>query len=219
MQFFVDSDDVQAIAELADIGMVDGVTTNPMILARTQGDPRARIAAICQIVSTSVSVEVMASEYEQMLKEAAQWRELGPQITIKLPMSWQGLRACRTMSKQNIPVNMTLCFSPTQALMAAKAGAAYVSPFVGRLDDVGQDGMGMVDTICQIFSQYPDITTQVLVASVRSPQHVIQAGLCGADIVTANPQLLRSLVEHPLSDLGIAKFESAWEKAYGSSKK
>ncbi|MBS0235824.1 MAG: fructose-6-phosphate aldolase [Proteobacteria bacterium] len=211
MQFFVDSDDIEAIVELFELGIVDGVTTNPLVFARSGRDPRKAIAEICELVKTSVSIEVIASQYNAMLNEAQSWLDMGfgSQITIKLPITMEGLRACKTLISRGIMVNMTLCFSPTQAMLAAKAGATYVSIFMGRLDDIGHNGIELVRTVCDMFNHYPEINTQVLAASIRHQGHIIGAAKAGADVITASPHILRSLVTHPLTAKGVIEFEQA----------
>lgn len=211
MLFFVDSCDVEQIAELAELGLVDGVTTNPSLVKQSGRNFISILREICQIVPTSVSAEVVANDFAGMIDEAMRLVEIGEQITIKLPITYDGLKACNYLSAQDISVNMTLCFTPQQALLAAKAGADFVSPFVGRLDDVGQDGLNLVGDICHIFDNYPDdLHTSVLVASVRNSFHVVESAKIGADIVTMPPLLFKTLMQHPLTDSGLARFNTDW---------
>jgi len=210
MLFFVDSCDVNEITRLADLGLVDGVTTNPTLVKQSGRNFFEALRDICSIVKGSVSAEVIASRYDEMIPEAMKLRELGEQITIKLPMTFDGLKACKYLSDQDIMVNMTLCFSPQQALLAAKAGATYVSPFIGRLDDIGVDGLSMVADICQIFDNYNDIMTQVLVASVRNVNHIVESAKIGADVATIPPSLFNKLIQHQLTDQGIEQFLKDW---------
>lgn len=210
MLFFVDSCDVKEIARLSDLGLVDGVTTNPTLVKKSGRDFFEVLKDICSVVKGSVSAEVIASNYNEIILEAMKLREIGDQITIKLPMTFEGLKACRYLSDQDIMVNMTLCFSPQQALLAAKAGATFVSPFIGRLDDIGVDGLSVVSDICQIFDNYNDIMTQVLVASVRNVNHIVESAKIGADIATIPPSLFDKLIQHQLTDSGLKDFLKDW---------
>ena len=213
MKFFLDTADVAEIADLASGGMVDGVTTNPSLVAKTGRDLFELLAEIAGLVPGPISAEVTATDQEGMLREAHRLAEIASNICIKLPLTWDGLRACRRLTGEGIKVNVTLCFSPGQALLAAKAGASFVSPFVGRLDDAGHEGMELIEDICTIFGNYPDtIRTEVLVASVRSVGHVIEAARLGADVVTMPAKVMRALVQHPLTDKGLAQFLADWEK-------
>lgn len=212
MKFFIDTADVKEIADLAATGMVDGVTTNPTLAAKEGRDFKAIIKEICAIIPGSVSAEVVATEHTEMLKEAEVLRKIAPNVTIKLPMTWDGLKTCKKLTSEGTTVNVTLCFSATQALLAAKAGATYVSPFVGRLDDVGQDGMELIADIVQIFESYPELETQILTASIRHPVHVLQAAKLGAHVATLPPKILRQLIQHPLTDKGLAAFLEDWKK-------
>ena len=198
MQFFVDSADLQAIKDLADTGMVDGVTTNPSLVAKSGQDFKTLIAQICDLVPGPVSAEVTALDADAMLKEADELLAIAENVCIKVPLTWDGLKATRTLADRGKKVNVTLCFSANQALLAAKAGAAYISPFVGRLDDIGADGMGLIADIRQIYDNYPDLETEILVASVRSPEHMRAAALIGADVATLPPEVLRSLIAPPI---------------------
>ncbi len=212
MQFFVDSADLQAIKDLADTGMVDGVTTNPSLVAKSGQDFKTLIAEICDLVPGPVSAEVTALEANAMLKEADELLAIADNVCIKVPLTWDGLKATRQLADRGKKVNVTLCFSANQALLAAKAGAAYISPFVGRLDDIGADGMGLIADIRQIYDNYPELETEILVASVRSPEHMRAAALIGADVATLPPEVLRSLIAHPLTDKGLDAFLADWKK-------
>ncbi|MBT5156593.1 MAG: fructose-6-phosphate aldolase [Rhodobiaceae bacterium] len=212
MQFFVDSADLQAIKDLADTGMVDGATTNPSLVAKSGQDFKTLIAEICDLVPGPVSAEVTALEADAMLKEADELLAIADNVCIKVPLTWDGLKATRQLADRGKKVNVTLCFSANQALLAAKAGAAYISPFVGRLDDIGADGMGLIADIRQIYDNYPELETEILVASVRSPEHMRAAALIGADVATLPPEVLRSLIAHPLTDKGLDAFLADWKK-------
>jgi len=212
MKFFVDTADTAEIQTLAASGLVDGVTTNPSLIAKSGRKILDVIAEICAIVPGPVSAEVAATEYDGMIREANVLRAIAKNVTVKLPLTPDGLRACRTLSDQGTMINVTLCFSAAQALLAAKAGATFVSPFVGRLDDIGQDGMDLIADILQIFDNYDALKTQVLVASVRHPIHVIEAAKLGAHVATLPPSVLRSLFNHPLTDKGLAAFLADWAK-------
>lgn len=212
MKFFIDTADVKEISELAATGMVDGVTTNPTLAAKEGRDFKAIIKEICGIIPGSVSAEVVATDFKNMMKEAEVLRKIAKNVTIKLPMTWAGLEACKKLTSEGTTVNVTLCFSATQALLAAKAGATYVSPFIGRLDDIGQDGMELIADIVQIFDNYPELDTQILTASIRHPIHVLQAAKLGAHVATLPPKILRQLIQHPLTDKGLAAFLDDWKK-------
>jgi transaldolase len=212
MKVFVDTAEVAEIQDLAATGLVDGVTTNPSLAARTGRNFVDIVAEICAVVSGPVSAEVVATETDAMLRQGRALRKIAPNVAIKLPLTPDGLRACRTLADEGAMVNVTLCFSAAQAILAAKAGAAFVSPFVGRLDDVGHDGMSLIADIVQIYGTYPAFTTEVLVASVRHPGHVVEAARLGADVVTVPPKVLRQLYAHPLTDKGLAAFLADWEK-------
>jgi transaldolase len=213
MKFFLDTADVAEIRDLAASGLVDGVTTNPSLVAKSGRALTDVVAEICEIVDGPISAEVLATDTAGMLKEAEVLSAIARNVVIKLPLTMDGLKACRSLSDDGIMTNVTLCFSANQALMAAKAGATFVSPFVGRLDDVGSDGMDLIEDILTVFDNYLDLDTQVLVASVRHPQHVYKAALLGADAVTMPPAALRQLVKHPLTDNGLAAFIQDAEKA------
>ncbi len=212
MKFFIDSADVNEIRELAATGLVDGVTTNPSLVAKTGGNFTEIISRICKIVDGPVSAEVTATEAERMVEEGRKLASIAPNVTVKVPLTWDGLKACRTLSQSGIPVNVTLCFSANQALLAAKAGAAFISPFIGRLDDVGEDGMSLIRDIRVIYDNYSSLTTEILAASIRHPQHVKQAAMAGADVATVPGAVLRQLVQHPLTDKGLAQFLADWQK-------
>ncbi len=213
MKFFVDTADVAEIKLLAETGLLDGVTTNPTLVAKSGRKMRDVISEICALVAGPVSAEVAATEYEGMLAEARILREIARNVTIKVPLTPDGLRACRKLTTDGTMVNVTLCFSPAQALLAAKAGATFVSPFIGRLDDIGEHGIGLIADIMTIFRQYPYLKTEVLVASVRSPMHVVEAAKLGAHVATVPPAVLRQLFHHPLTDKGLAAFLADWAKA------
>ncbi len=212
MKFFVDTAEVSEIKELAAVGILDGVTTNPSLIAKSGRNFLEVVKEICGIVKGPVSAEVAATEYDQMMKEAAVLKKIASNVVIKLPLTWDGLKACKSLTSEGVKTNVTLCFSAPQALLAAKAGATYVSPFVGRLDDAGQDGMQLIEEIVTIFSNYPDLKTEVLVASVRNPIHIVQAAMMGADVATVPPSVLKGLVKHPLTDKGLAAFLEDWKK-------
>ncbi len=212
MQFFVDSADLDAIKDLAATGMVDGVTTNPSLVAKSGRDFKELIAEICDLTDGPVSAEVTALDASAMLAEADELLAIAENVCIKVPLTWDGLKATRTLADRGKKVNVTLCFSANQALLAAKAGAAYISPFVGRLDDIAADGMGLIADIRQIYDNYPDLETEILVASVRSPEHMRQSALIGADVATLPPEVLRALITHPLTDKGLEAFLADWQK-------
>jgi transaldolase len=217
MKFFVDTGSVKDIKALAELGILDGVTTNPSLLAKEGGDPRQILKEICRIVQGPVSGEVVATDYEGMLREGRSLAEIDEHMVVKTPMTKAGIRACKTLSSEGIRVNVTLVFSATQALLAAKAGAYFVSPFVGRLDDIATDGMRLIEEIVEIFENY-DYPTQVLVASVRHPIHVVQAGRLGADICTCPPAVFESMFKHPLTEVGLERFLKDWEKAQAATR-
>ncbi|MBN8827475.1 MAG: fructose-6-phosphate aldolase [Sphingobacteriia bacterium] len=212
MQFFVDTADLNEIRELADLGMVDGVTTNPSIIAKSGQDFKKVIKEICLIVKGSVSAEVIATKYDQMIEEGTTLSKIAENVTVKLPMTWDGLKACKYFSEREIMTNVTLCFSANQALLAAKAGATYVSPFIGRLDDIGLQGMELIKDIRDIYSNYM-FETQILAASIRHPEHILEAAKIGADVATMPPKTLRQLINHPLTDIGIDMFLKDWANA------
>ncbi len=212
MKFFVDTADIAEIRDLAETGLLDGVTTNPSLIAKSGRNFLEVIAEICAIVPGPVSAEVAATDVKEMLREAAVLRKIAHNVTIKVPLTPDGLRACHVLSQDGAMVNVTLCFSPAQALLAAKAGAAFISPFVGRLDDIGQDGMELISDIVDIYGNYAAIKTEVLVASIRNPIHLIQAAKMGADVATIPPAVIRQLYHHPLTASGLAAFVADWAK-------
>ncbi len=211
MKFFVDTADTAEIKSLAASGLLDGVTTNPSLVAKSGRRILDVIAEICATIPGPVSAEVAATEYEGMLAEARVLRRIAKNVAVKVPLTPDGLRACRHLSDDGAMVNVTLCFSAAQALLAAKAGASFISPFVGRLDDIGQDGMGLIADIVQIYRNYA-FRTEVLVASVRHPIHVVTAAKLGAHVATLPPTVLRQLFNHPLTDKGLAAFLADWAK-------
>tara|TARA_R110000868_G_scaffold26691_38_gene102633 strand:- start:1361 stop:2014 length:654 start_codon:yes stop_codon:yes gene_type:complete len=211
MKFFVDTADIKEITEMNDTGLLDGVTTNPSLIMKSGRDILEVTKEICQIVEGPVSAEVTATEYDGMMKEAAVLAKIADNICIKLPLTLDGLKACKALTSDGHKTNVTLCFSANQALLAAKAGATFVSPFVGRLDDMSVDGMDLIADIRIIFDNY-DFQTQILAASIRTVEHVRQAALIGADVVTAPPATLKALVKHPLTDKGLAAFLEDWKK-------
>ena len=210
MKFFVDTADVAEIKDLVSTGLVDGVTTNPSIIAKSGLNFLDVIAEICDIVDGPVSAEVAATDHETMLKEGRKLAQIASNVAVKVPLTPDGLKTCKVLSDAGTQVNVTLCFSAGQAILAAKAGATFVSPFVGRLDDISRDGMGLIDEICSIYANYETFETEVLVASVRSPNHVIEAAQIGADVVTVPPSVLRQLFKHPLTDSGLEAFLTDW---------
>lgn len=211
MKIFLDTADAEAIRRYHDMGLVDGVTTNPSLLAREGGDPEAAMREIVSIVRGDVSLEVIATEYDAMVSEGRRLAAYAGNVVVKVPMTPDGLRACRALSSENTPVNVTLVFSANQALLAAKSGAKYVSPFIGRLDDAGHEGMELVRDLVDIFDNY-EYPTEVLVASVRHPLHVVEAAKAGADVVTLPPAVLDKMMRHPLTDTGLAAFLADWKK-------
>jgi len=211
MKIFIDTANIEQIAEVDSWGILDGVTTNPTLIAKENTEPKALVRKICEIVGGPVSMEAMSTKAADIIKEGKELAKLHENIVIKVPMTEEGLKATRTLAKEGIKINMTLIFSSNQALLAAKAGAAYVSPFVGRLDDVGQDGMDLIAEILDIFDNY-EYGTEVIVASVRHPIHVAQAARMGADIATVPYDVLKKMFKHPLTDIGIERFQKDWEK-------
>jgi transaldolase len=212
MKFFVDTADVAEIADLAATGLLDGVTTNPSLVAKAGRDFKTIIREICAIVPGPVSAEVAALDYEGMIAEGRTLAEIARNVTVKLPLTWEGLKACKTLTGEGTMVNVTLCFSANQALLAAKAGATFISPFVGRLDDQGLDGMELISEIRTIYDNYAGLSTEILVASIRTVNHVKQAAMIGADVSTVPPAILKALVKHPLTDKGIETFMADWKK-------
>ena len=212
MKFFVDTADVDAIRDLADTGLVDGVTTNPSLIAKSGRDFVGVVQEICDIVDGPISAEVTATEFDAMLEEGRKLAKIHKNITVKVPLTRDGLKTCKALSGDGTMVNVTLCFSANQALLAAKAGATFISPFVGRLDDIGTEGMQLIDDIMQIYANYPDLKTEVLVASVRSPMHVLEAAKIGAGVATLPPDVLHAMFKHPLTDKGLDAFLADWHK-------
>ena len=209
MKLFLDTADIKEITDLNKTGMVDGITTNPSLIAKSGRNIIQTIEEICGIVSGPVSAEVTATDYDGMMREGARLAEIASNVTVKLPLTVDGLRACASLSEDNTMVNVTLCFSAAQALLAAKAGASFISPFVGRLDDIEADGMNLISEIAEIFANY-DYSTEILVASVRGVQHVVDAALIGADVATIPPKIMSQMYKHPLTDKGLADFLSDW---------
>ena len=212
MKFFIDTADTDEIKDLAATGMVDGVTTNPSLAATSGKSFIELITEICAVVDGPVSAEVTATDFPTMMKEAEVLRKIADNVAIKVPLIPDGLKACKALTDDGTMVNVTLCFSPAQALLTAKAGATFVSPFVGRLDDIGADGMGLIDEICNIYANY-DYETEVLVASIRSPMHVVEAARIGAHVATMPPKTLWQLYQHPLTDKGLKAFLDDWAKS------
>lgn len=212
MKFFVDTADVAEIKELAETGLLDGVTTNPSLVAKAGRDFKTIIKEICEIVPGPVSAEVAALDAEGMIREGRTLAKIAKNVAVKVPLTWDGLKACRTLTGEGTMVNVTLCFSANQALLAAKAGATFVSPFIGRLDDIGLNGMELIQEIKTIYDNYPDLTTDILAASIRTVNHVKEAALVGADVATVPPAILKALVKHPLTDKGVEIFTADWKK-------
>lgn len=212
MKLFIDTADLKEIREIASWGIVEGATTNPTLLSRQEGHPHDILREICEIVKGPVSAEVVSQDHEGMVREARELAKIHEHIVIKIPFGIEGLKAVKQLSGEGIKTNVTLVFSPSQALLAARAGANYISPFVGRLDDISNDGMEIVAQIVEIFNNYPDIETEVIVASIRHPMHVVEAALLGAPIATIPPKVFRQMVKHPLTDIGIERFLKDWEK-------
>ncbi len=212
MRFFIDTADVEAIRDLAATGLVDGVTTNPSLIAKSGRDFIEVLSEICALVPGPVSAEVAATETQAMLAEGRRLAQVAENVVVKVPLTPDGLKACRTLTDDGTPVNVTLCFSAAQAILAAKAGARYVSPFIGRLDDIGADGLGLIGEIVQIYDSYPDFTTEVLVASVRNSAHVVEAAKMGAHVATIPPAVLHAMFKHPLTDKGLDAFLADWAK-------
>jgi transaldolase len=218
MKLFVDTGNIKEIEGLAAIGILDGVTTNPTLLAKESGDYRQNLKQICQIVKGPVSAEVVATEFQGMLREGRDLASIDPHVVVKVPFTKDGVRACKALAGEGKKVNVTLIFSATQAWLAAKAGATYVSPFVGRLDDVGTTGMNLIREIVDIFDNF-EYATEILVASVRNPIHIVEAARMGADVVTCPAAVIEQSFKHPLTDIGLAKFLADWEKAQATAAK
>lgn len=211
MKFFVDTADVAEIKELAATGLLDGVTTNPSLIAKSGRDFKEVVGEICGLVDGPVSAEVVATDVDGMIRQGDTLAQIADNVAIKVPLTWDGLKACKYFTGNGVMVNVTLCFSPAQALLAAKAGATFISPFVGRLDDIAQEGMQLIYDICGIYRNY-GLATQVLVASVRHPMHVVEAAKMGAHVATLPPKTLHQLVKHPLTDAGLEAFLADWAK-------
>ena len=218
MKLFVDTGSIKEIETLSTIGIIDGVTTNPTLMAKEGGDPKQILKKICDLVQGPVSGEVVATDYEGMVREGRDLASISEHIVVKVPFTQAGVRACKTLSGEGLRVNVTLCFSPTQALIAAKVGATYISPFVGRLDDIATSGMTLIEQIVEIYDNY-DYTTEVLVASVRGPQHIVEAARMGADICTCPAKVIEQMFNHPLTDSGLERFLKDYEKAQAAATK
>ncbi len=214
MKLFADTADIEELKQLQETGLIDGVTTNPSLLSKIKGDPVKTLESICDLIKGPISAEVIAIETEKMVKEALTLRKIAENIVIKIPLTLNGLKATRILSQQGHPVNVTLCFSANQALLAAKSGAKYISPFIGRLDDISTDGLQLIADIRQIFDHYSELSTQILTASVRHVEHIRQAALIGSDALTLPPDLLYKMVQHPLTDKGLDIFLSDWRKSH-----
>ncbi|GJM02451.1 MAG: putative transaldolase [Rhodomicrobium sp.] len=211
MKFFIDSADVNEISEIASTGLIDGVTTNPSLIAKSGRNFIEVVKEICDIVDGPVSAEVIATDAETMIVEGNKLSKIADNVTIKVPLTWEGLKACKNLSVEGIMVNVTLCFNANQALLAAKAGATFISPFIGRLDDMGLDGMELIEEIRTIYDNYENLETEILAASIRSVNHVRQAALIGADVATVPGKVLKELAKHPLTDKGLDAFMKDWE--------
>ncbi len=211
MKIFIDTANVDEIRRMNDLGIIDGVTTNPTLIAQEKREFKDLVAEITRIADFPISVEVLSTEAEAMIKEACEIASIAPNIVVKIPMIEEGLKATKILGQEGIKTNVTLVFSTNQALLAAKAGATYMSPFIGRLDDLGQEGMRVIREIVQVYKNY-DYKTQVIVASVRHPLHVIEAAIAGADVVTVPPDVLKKMIRHPLTDIGLQRFLEDWKK-------
>ena len=212
MKFFIDTGDINEIRDLAATGLLDGVTTNPSLIMKSGRPFIPLIEEICSVVSGPVSAEVASTDYETMLKEGEKLAKVAANVAVKVPLTPAGLKVCKHLTDNGTMVNVTLCFSAAQAILAAKAGATFISPFVGRLDDIGQDGMDLIADIVGIYANYPDFQTEVLVASVRNPMHIVQAAKIGADVMTCPGSVIKQLYNHPLTDKGLAAFVEDWKK-------
>ncbi len=212
MKFFVDTADVDEIKEIAATGLLDGVTTNPSLVAKTGRKFTDILEDICKVVEGPVSAEVAATDYATMIKEGKKLAKVADNIAVKVPLTMDGLKVCKELSDAGTMVNVTLCFSAAQALLAAKAGATFISPFVGRLDDISHDGMQLIADICTIYNNYPEFETEVLVASIRHPMHLVESAMMGADVATLPPKVIHQLFKHPLTDKGLAAFVEDWKK-------
>ena len=217
MKIFLDTANVEQIREIAALGVLDGVTTNPTLVSKEQGNYREMLKEICDIVQGPVSAEVVAEDTEEMLRQARDYAKISEHIVIKVPLVAEGIKAVKVLSSEGIQTNVTLCFSANQGLLAAKAGATYISPFVGRIDDVGQNGMEVVSELVEIYENYA-FSTQVLAASLRHPQHVLEAARIGADVATVPFSVVMQMLKHPLTDVGVKKFNDDWEKVLARQK-
>jgi len=217
MKIFIDSGNLKEIENLVPLGIIDGITTNPSLLAKEPGDYKQILKKICQIVQGPTSAEVVATDAEGMIREGRELAAIDEHIVVKVPFTREGVKACKALSSEGMHVNVTLIFSAAQALLAAKVGATYVSPFVGRLDDIATSGMGLVSDIVDIFENY-QFTTEILVASTRGPMHIVEAARLGADICTCPAKVIEALFKHPLTDIGLANFLKDWEKAQAAKK-
>ncbi|PPR79429.1 MAG: Transaldolase [Alphaproteobacteria bacterium MarineAlpha2_Bin1] len=213
MKFFIDTANIQEIKELIPLGIIDGVTTNPSLIAASNRDIFEVLDEICNLVNGPISAEVTATDCNEMIKEAQKLIHISEKIVIKVPLTKDGLQACSELRNKDINVNVTLCFSPSQALLAAKCGATYISPFIGRLDDISHDGMQLIQDIRSIYDNYPEYETQILAASLRHPNHLVEAALVGADVSTLPPSILHKLFKHPLTDIGLKSFLDDWKKS------
>ena len=211
MRFFVDTADIAAIRELHELGMVDGVTTNPSLILKSGRDIAEVTREICEMVPGPVSAEVVASDAEGMIREGKHLAEIAPNVTVKVPLTWDGLKACKALTDEGHMVNVTLCFTPAQAILAVKAGATFISPFIGRLDDIGLDGMELIADIRRIYDNY-GYETNLLAASIRSVNHVIECARIGADVITAPPAVIKAMASHVLTDKGLEQFNADWAK-------
>ena len=216
MKIFIDTGNLKEIEKLVPLGIIDGITTNPSLLAKESGDYREILKKICQIVKGPTSAEVVEIEAQAMVRQGRDLAKIDDWIVVKVPLTRDGIQACKALSSEGIKVNVTLCFSAAQALLAAKVGATYISPFVGRLDDVSTSGMDLIRAIVEIYEHY-EFATEVLVASTRSPMHIVEAARAGADICTCPPAVIDALFNHPLTEVGLKKFLADWEKAYGTA--
>ncbi len=214
MQLYIDTANLDEIKEAASLGVLDGVTTNPSLIAKEKIDYGKRLGQICEVVKGPVSAEVISTEYQGMLKEGRERAKIASNIVVKLPCTMDGLKACKTLSDEGTRTNMTLCFQPLQAMMVAKAGAFLISPFIGRIDDIGEDGMELIHKIRQIYDNY-GFTTKVLAASIRHPKHMVECALAGADIATVPFNVIKTMMSHPLTDVGLKKFVEDYKKAFG----
>ena len=212
MQFFIDTANIAEIKELSNSGLLDGVTTNPSLISKEKGDFFEILTEITKITDGPVSAEVVATESDMMIKEGLKLAKIADNICIKLPLTMEGLKACKYFSNENIATNVTLCFSAAQAILAAKAGASYVSPFVGRMDDISFNGLDLISDIRAIYDNYPEFETEILVASIRNPIHIVESAKIGADVATIPAKVFKQLVSHPLTDKGLAIFNADWEK-------